>query len=249
MAHFRKYYANNTALSFSLPPRSTIMGMLAALLGLERDSYYQTLSSEHLQVGVRVLAPVKKSFHRLNYLKVESSSEFRGRNGRIQVPVEVVTGLHPAQDWVRYRLYLAAGQQGHSLELIEKHLLQQGSHYALSFGAAPFAARLKHWQSQEAQSMEPPTQEGIVHLHSAVPAQHVQRIAPEVLVQGTFRQIEEELMPADFVANGNREVRHMNRLLFSTDGQPMPVIMQQNYWQLPASTIEGAEPENISFLV
>ena len=38
MAHFRKYYANNTAMSFSVPPRTTLMGVLAAILGLPRDS-------------------------------------------------------------------------------------------------------------------------------------------------------------------------------------------------------------------
>ena len=59
LAHFRKYYANNTAFSFTIPPRTTLMGIVAAAMGLERDSYYELLSSENIHFGVRVLTDRK----------------------------------------------------------------------------------------------------------------------------------------------------------------------------------------------
>ncbi|MDZ7691710.1 MAG: CRISPR-associated protein Cas5 [Balneolaceae bacterium] len=100
-AHFRKYYANNTAFSFSIPPRTTLMGLTAAIMGWEKDSYYERLSSEHIHFGVRVLTPLKKSFQRLNFLSIKSTgdisksfdSDFRGKSGRIQTPFEVVSVL------------------------------------------------------------------------------------------------------------------------------------------------------------
>jgi len=241
MAHFRKYYANNTALSFSLPPRSTIMGMLAAMLGLERDEYYEALSSENLQIGIQVLAPVKKSFHRLNYLMVKGKADLRGRLGRIQVPVEVVTGLHPAKDFVEYRLYVAAGSSVKAFNQIKEHLLKGKLHYALSFGAAPFAAQLTTYYLGEAISLKAPDEQAVT-LHSAVPADQVLKV--NMASAQTFRQIEEELMPADFVSNGNREVKRMNRLLFSTDGQPLSLYIQGSYYTLQVNE----QQENICFL-
>jgi CRISPR-associated protein Cas5h len=47
MAHFRKYYANNTALSYTVPPRTTLMGLLAAILGRGRDTYYKEMASDN----------------------------------------------------------------------------------------------------------------------------------------------------------------------------------------------------------
>jgi CRISPR-associated protein Cas5h len=78
-AHFRKYYGNNTALSHTIPPRTTIMGMLAAIMGRERDSYYEDFASDKIRIGVQILTPLKKTFHRLNLLKIGSSEDdFRG---------------------------------------------------------------------------------------------------------------------------------------------------------------------------
>ena len=89
LAHFRKYYANNTAFSFTIPPRTTLMGIVAAIMGLERDSYYELLASENIHFGVRVITPLKKSFHRLNFLSIKTlgdlskkmSSDFWGEGG------------------------------------------------------------------------------------------------------------------------------------------------------------------------
>ncbi|MCX6166236.1 MAG: CRISPR-associated protein Cas5, partial [Ignavibacteriae bacterium] len=100
LAHFRKYYANNTAFSFSIPPRTSLMGIVAAAMGLQKNSYYEDLASEKIHFGIRVLSPLKKSFHRLNLLSIKSigdmakkwSSDFRGEEGRIQTPFEVVSG-------------------------------------------------------------------------------------------------------------------------------------------------------------
>lgn len=229
LAHFRKYFANNTAMSYSLPPRSTLMGMIAAIMGLERDSYYTLLDARHLRLGAGIISPLKKSFHRLNYLKIENASQFRGNNDHIQVPVEVLSALHPAREQLCYRLYVAPGEEGQSFERLHQHLLARGGpHYALSFGAAPFAAHLRHWEVQEAGSRE--ADQHPVDIHSAIPADQVE----EVIIppgEGFYRQIEEELLPAEFSAEPLREVSSMNRLLFASDGKPLTVRLRGNFWQ------------------
>jgi CRISPR-associated protein, Cas5h family len=58
MAHFRKVYSNSTSLSYYFPPRTTVLGIVAAALGLPRDSYYDKLNQ--LNVGVSAVTPLRK---------------------------------------------------------------------------------------------------------------------------------------------------------------------------------------------
>ncbi len=52
-AHFRKFYTNSSSLTYLIPPRTTIEGIIAALLGYERDSYYDVLSVDKLNIAVK----------------------------------------------------------------------------------------------------------------------------------------------------------------------------------------------------
>ncbi len=220
MAHFRKYYANNTALSFSLPPRTTLMGVLAAVLGLPRDTYYAALSSQHLRLGVGARVPLKKAFHRLNYLKVEGSRDLDGSKGRIQLPFEVVTGYDLARDMVRYRVYVSPTASGTPVfEQLWARLRPGGAgpHFALALGTANFGATIEAVHRYADGRLT--RCEGVVELHSAVPTDRVVALPASA---GELA-IEEELLPADFVGDGQRELAAMNRVLFSTNGQPLRV--------------------------
>ena len=231
MAHFRKYYANNTAMSFSVPPRTTLMGVLAAILGLPRDSYYAALSGQQLRLGVGVRSPLKKSFHRLNFLKVEASRDLDGSKGRIQLPFEVVTGYDLARDFVRYRVYVAPTAEGTDIfnQLVARLTTGHGPHFSLSLGTANFLAALEHVrlhaQAREASST------AVEEFHSAVPTARVARL-PSTLTGGGAVSLEEELLPADFAGAPARELTALHRVLFSTDGQPLRVQVSGEYVEL-----------------
>src|SRR5690625_3699746 len=132
MGHFRKYYANNTAFTYSIPPRTTLMGIVAAAMGLPKDSYYEDFASENINFGMRVLSPLKKSFHRLNFLSVKSigdvskhwSSDLRGENGRIQTPFEIITGWDMAKNEVEYQIFITRKNQK-IFDRIKNHFLNQ----------------------------------------------------------------------------------------------------------------------------
>lgn len=51
-AHFRKPFSNISRLTYKVPPRMTVAGMLAGILGLERDSYYDTFSGDQYEFSV-----------------------------------------------------------------------------------------------------------------------------------------------------------------------------------------------------
>ena len=252
MAHFRKYYANNTAFSYSMPPRTTVMGMLAAVLGYERDTYYERLASKHLRIGVRVLRPVKKTFHRLNFLSIKSrgdalegTGDFTGANGRIQTPFEVVTGHHLGRDMVVYRVFVApcAENNGEFLRL-KAALLYRQQKYNLTLGTANFSAYIE--KAQLHSNIDAQKSENLLKIHSAVPSDQVGRL--EFLKEDPtdgYNYLEEEMMPADFVADGNRELSKLLRVLFSTEGKPFSIVLNASFYAVPDDV---GELQNIVFL-
>ena len=243
MAHFRKYYANNTAMSFSVPPRTTLMGVLAAILGLPRDSYYEALAGSRLRLGVGVRSPLKKSFHRLNFLKVEASRDMDGSKGHIQLPFEIVTGYDLTRDLVRYQVYVSPSAEGREVfdQLVAQLTMGNGPHFALSLGTANFSAFLENVRLHE--QARPGSSAAVEEFHSAVPTERIAKL-PSTLTGGAAVSLEEELLPADFVGDQQRELAAMNRVLFSTDGQPLRVQVSGDYVELH----EHGEVQRLLFL-
>lgn len=243
-AHFRKFHGNNTAMSYSIPPRTTIIGMLAALQGEEKDKYYQKYKTEHIQIGIRVLEDIKKSFHRLNFLKITSKDDFTGRSGRIQTPFEVVTGNDLKEDSVKYRIYLAPGGNDELYISLKEQLFSGGRYYNISLGIAGFAAFISNVKSFNSESIS--IQDKWIDIHSACNSEQVSEIDFPEQPEIKFNHIEEELLPADFIGGEKgRELYRMNRVLFSTRSFPAHVKLSGNYYQLKR---EEDEIENIQFL-
>lgn len=239
LAHFRKFYANNTAFTYSIPPRTSVMGMVAAAMGYPRDGYYERLNSSHLRVGVRLLRPVKKAFHRLNFLSIKSmgdaikgTGDFTGAGGRIQTPFEVISGPNITTDFVAYRIFLAAGQDDNGqFEAIKTAFLERKQHFNLTLGTANFTAWLENVKPYP--DVKPKRSDDFVKIHSALPSEKdvklkFQKDDPD----DGYNYLEEELMPADFVADGDRELSKLVRLLFSTQGKAFSAKFDGEFFEV-----------------
>jgi len=253
MAHFRKYYANNTAFSFSIPPRTTLMGIVAATLGLPKNSYYEDLASENLQFGIRVLSPLKKSFHRLNFLSIKSngdlaknwSSDFRGEGGRIQTPFEIVSPLNLTKGDVVYQIFIKSNHEKPEIfDNIKQHLLTKEPVYNISLGTANFSARITDVYLFKPDKIEKKETKEFIRIHSAIPTKLVDELKFDKEEYDSYNFVEEDMLPGDFVENNNREVRKMNQLLFSTTPHPLRVKINTYYYQLN----EEQENLNIQFM-
>lgn len=216
--HFRKYYANNTALSFTIPPRTTLMGIIAAILGLPKDSYYDLLRPDRIKLGLRLLTPVKKKFHRLNHLKIEGNDDFRGKKGHVQIPFEVVVPLVISRGEVAYRVYALADKNSDVFSSLEQKLRNREFPYALSLGPAFCTAYIDNIRSYG--EVTPIASDDWIKIATAVRSEGVKELRYEGLKMG----VEEELLPGAFVENNNREVSIMYRMIFSNDGKEINMI-------------------------
>ena len=253
MAHFRKYYANNTAFSFSIPPRTTLMGIVAAVMGLPKDSYYEDLASEKVNFGIRVLQPLKKNFHRLNFLSVKSvgdmaknwSSDLRGENGRIQTPFEIVTGWNISKCEVAYQVFISGTELGkESFENIKDYFLNREPAYKVSLGIANFGAHISDIQLLKDKAITRKKKDGFALIHSAVPVKYVEELKFDRDEYENYNFVEEDMLPADFIGNKDREVQKMNKLLFSITPNPLRLKMNSSFYQI----YTDSEDLNIQFM-
>ncbi|MCD6371668.1 MAG: type I-B CRISPR-associated protein Cas5 [Candidatus Aenigmarchaeota archaeon] len=59
-AHFRRFETTTSPLTYPFPTGSAIAGLLAAILGFPRDSYYTLFCRDNIEYSIRILNPIKK---------------------------------------------------------------------------------------------------------------------------------------------------------------------------------------------
>ncbi|NUM72203.1 MAG: type I-B CRISPR-associated protein Cas5 [Ignavibacteriaceae bacterium] len=68
-AHFRKFNTTSSPLTYMIPTRTALSGLLGAVSGLGREEYYQIFMREKAFFAVQILSPLKKqgiSFNLIN---------------------------------------------------------------------------------------------------------------------------------------------------------------------------------------
>lgn len=107
MAHFRKFDTNSSSLSYYFPPRTAVAGLVAGLIGMEKESYEDSFSTAEAHIGLEINTNLRKLMQTVNYMKVKSRSEFNGSGGPTQIPVEYVLPEIDAENCVTYRIYFS----------------------------------------------------------------------------------------------------------------------------------------------
>ncbi len=139
-AHFRKFYTNSSSLSYHLPPRTTLEGIIAAMMGLDRDSYYDLFLPSKSLIAVSPRTRTRGIMQTINYLSVKNAGDLSGRDRRTQVPFEIVVSENANED-LRYRVYF------HHRDLdmvrrVEERIRRAIFHYPISLGPANFLCQV-----------------------------------------------------------------------------------------------------------
>ena len=137
-AHFRKFYTNSSSLSYLFPPRTTIEGIIAGILGIDRDCYYDILSPEKCRITISPKTPVRSLFQTLNYLYVKSASALNGKDGRTQIPLEIIVPKFFNEN-LRYRIYVSG--EADLLSNLGHKLTKDQAFYPTSLGSAQFLCK------------------------------------------------------------------------------------------------------------
>ncbi|GEM_PF-448318 len=121
-AHFRKFYTNASSLSYLIPPRTVIVGMLASVLEYGRDSYYDVFAPGKFGISVSVTPGtiIRKQMQSMNYLhdsyyKVLAGGSGKPRGFHSQCKLEL---LMPEKGRISYTVY-AGSRDEDALKILE----------------------------------------------------------------------------------------------------------------------------------
>jgi CRISPR-associated protein Cas5h len=130
-AHFKKFYTTASPLTFSIPPITSVRGMLGAIIGIDKNQYNDIFSNDQCNIGIRINKPIKKIRTGINYVN-SKNNKFRGEGGHTPTIIELLKD-------VSYRLYVTHNKDDIYNEL--KSFLQKGhTFYTLSLGLSEFIA-------------------------------------------------------------------------------------------------------------
>lgn len=59
-AHFRKIYTTTSPLSYPIPPRTALTGLIAAIAGIDKQNYISFFSKDKANIALKIVSPIKK---------------------------------------------------------------------------------------------------------------------------------------------------------------------------------------------
>ncbi len=127
-AHFRKYYTNTSALSYLIPPKTVIMGIISSILMIPRNKYYELFSKENedcISISVKILrgSEVLKMTHSLNNLnkKYWHLANFSEKGALIHSPTKTEILIAKNYSYIKYEVFVGYGSNNKFInELIAK---------------------------------------------------------------------------------------------------------------------------------
>ena len=238
LAHFRKYFTNSSSLSYTYPPRTVIIGLVAGLMGDERDTYYEKFNDSHCKIAVSLRTPVRKIMQTMNYINTSNYSidAFLSDNPNIehvQIPLEIVCPVDDPE--ICYRIYLSCEsihqKFKNRLELL--HFV-----YPPYLGITEFLGEIECVSTAGTISEIPSG--GAVELNS---------ICRKSAITDRGLKFEEanaqyllEKMPADF--SGNREITRYEEYIFERSGKAILASLNEPAYQVSYN----GQSENILFM-
>ncbi|HEY8361803.1 MAG TPA: CRISPR-associated protein Cas5 [Tissierellaceae bacterium] len=222
MAHFRKYYSNSSALSYFIPPRTTVAGILAGLLGKERDSYYDEFSLDKCRIALMTRTPIKKCMQKLNLLMIKSERDFNGSaEFHSQTATELIIPQNLQKGYIDYQIWISHEDSNIMTQLtnlIRKDFIGYFSKgISVALGTAYNLGWLENGQILEGEEIK-----GInsLEIDSVIPQKKCKEILLDGVSEGQYRLIKEEV-PLEFNQGRMITARGLGDMIINLTGRPV----------------------------
>jgi len=217
MGYFRKFYSSSKPLSYTFPPRTTIIGLVSGILGYDKDSYYSDFSDENCKVALALKHPVRKISQSLNYLDTDDVSVRRLRGiGTVPTTSEFVVP-EPPSSRLRFRIYLNHKNEDITEEL-KMRIQSKRFRYPPSLGSANLIADVEYVGDIDA-SLFSADGGRKFEILGIIPKKVIASLIPK---EGQKIYLE-EAVPADF--SEGREIRRIEDYVFEGEGNPLFVTL------------------------
>ncbi|WP_048173585.1 type I-B CRISPR-associated protein Cas5b [Methanosarcina siciliae] len=211
--HFRKHYTTTSPLTYSIPPRTAIEGMIGAIEGFGKDEYLQYFSKEKASIAVKIIYPIKKTRIAENLIDTKIAPLMSRIKTRTQIRFEVLKDA-------KYRVYVS-----HSSEEVYNKLYsmlkEHKSVYTLCLGLSEHIANYEFIGEMEAVCELSDSEREV---HSVIPEKELIKISFEEGKEYFSETVPIEMLP-------NREVTEYGKILFEKNAKCI-LANVSNLWRL-----------------
>ena len=146
--HFRKFNTTTSPLTYSIPTRPALVGLLGAILGIEREfsgskfregniPVAELFSKENAGIAVQIVNPVKKVNIAFNLLDTEkTAASFFNIKQRTQIEFELLKVPH-------FRIFAGIKEQKLFIDL-NKRIEENRMHFTPYLGLSQFTATIEY---------------------------------------------------------------------------------------------------------
>ncbi|NRB54018.1 MAG: type I-B CRISPR-associated protein Cas5 [Saprospiraceae bacterium] len=227
--HFRKYNTTSSPLTYSIPTRLAVVGILGAVLGIEREigpgvypsgstPLHEIFTREKTQLAIQVVNPIQKVNVGFNLLDTgKSATSFFNIQHRTQIEFELLK--HP-----KYRIFFTHADASIYEDLAVR--LRKMRHYFTPYlGLSQFTASLE-WLGKEKLTARQLSSSATIETHSAI---NMSQLAPgeEVVFHSNTYYTMDNLPMA---MRMDRTVTEYGEVLIERNGQPI-TLHTKCYWE------------------
>ena len=226
--HFRKYNTTTSPLTYSIPTRTAIAGVLGAILGMEReiaDGVYpegaipvqEYFGKANCEIAVQILHSIKKENVAINLINTAGAREHfynLTKAGRTQIEFELLK--EP-----KFRVFLAIKDQDTLNRLAERIRLKK-HHFSPYLGLAQFTATVDFVEV----TMAEPVQSNGSEFVEFITAVNLSKVIGEPPVEFDYSSMySANNMPMEM--NRIREVQEYSEVLIEKNGQPVKARVKE----------------------
>jgi CRISPR-associated protein Cas5h len=177
--HFRKIYTTTSPLTYSIPPRTAVTGLIAAILGIDKNEYLKHFSKEDANIAIQILNPVKKVTLSQNLIDTKTAGKMMNEiKQRTQIRFELLKDP-------KYRIYVKHSDAGLMKKLTD-YVKEHRSVYTPCLGLSEHIANFSLNDLYESENFD--TDE-IIRIATVIPEKRIK----EIKIEDDFEYVQENL--------------------------------------------------------
>jgi CRISPR-associated protein Cas5h len=214
-AHFKKYYTTTSPLSFEFPPPPTVIGIISAILGFDKNGnfYLTKYPIGSYRLSIKINNPVNKVRWTLNF--IDTKHHFWKIKNRTQIRTEFLK--NPS-----YTIYFWHNDK-EIYQSLKFHLQNHTSFYSISLGLSELLGNFKYLGEKNVKEKK---ESNFIQVTSVVPSSYVSK-------DGIKFSAGKEIFQANYPVYMNRErvVEKREKVFFDRKAQSIE-CKPIRYWQV-----------------
>jgi len=204
-AHFKKYYTTSSPLTFSIPPRTVIIGLISAIIGKGKEEYLPLMTKEKAEIGIRIVNPIKKVRMTQNLINTKDGFWTPVKKGRHEPRTQI--RFEYLKD-PRFRIYFRHSDT-EIYESLKTNLVNHRSVYTPYLGISELIADFDF--VAEASVANGNSNKDFLEICTAIPLDMLKKIDPQPGKKYFKERIPVEMLPG-------RVVTEYRQILYEVDG-------------------------------